>query len=333
MKAEAADFKVSVLVTFYNQEKYVDKALESIVSQETDFNVKIMVGDDGSSDRTRDIVNEWIVRYPGRIELYVMQRDSGPHTPGFRASRNRLELLKKVNTEYFIYLDGDDYFTSADKLQRQADILDKEENRDCIACGHNSYRLYTDGRKDPATDPGLPECKLTASEFWKKHYIHTDTLMIRSWIKDLIDYRLLENSFNDVMITYSAVQYGKIYYYPEYQSVYLQTNNGIWTGGDTVVNMIRVMMFYDIALMINPKMKYQSLCRFGFAWEELFKVKRSIDTLQLGAYINEAKEKGLRTALRWCSYQRLKVLGKMALHIEVLRVKCTAFFFRRFISL
>lgn len=329
MEAEKTDFKVSVLVTFYNQEKYVDKALGSIVSQVTDFNVKIIVGDDGSSDRTCDIVNSWISKYPGSIELYVMPRGEGPHTPGFRASRNRLELLKKVDTEYFIYLDGDDYFTSDSKLQRQADILDKEENRDCIACGHNSYRLYTDGRKEPATDPSLPECKITASEFWKKHYIHTDTLMIRSRIKDQIDHRLLENSFNDVMITYSAVQYGKIYYYPEYQSVYLQTNDGIWTGGNTVVNMIRVMMFYDLACKINPKMKYQSLCRFGFAWEELYKARRNISDSKLEPYIAEAGDKGFRTVLKWCGYPGMNMWGKMSLYLSVLKVKCSAFVLRR----
>ena len=97
--------KVSVLVTFYNQEKYVDKALESIISQKTDFGIKILVGDDGSSDKTCEEVEKWINRYPEMIELYIMERNEEKVVPGFRASRNRINLLSHVNTELFILME------------------------------------------------------------------------------------------------------------------------------------------------------------------------------------------------------------------------------------
>ena len=48
--------RVSVLITFYNQEQYVDQALQSVIAQKTDFGVKILVGDDGSSDQTQERV-------------------------------------------------------------------------------------------------------------------------------------------------------------------------------------------------------------------------------------------------------------------------------------
>ena len=79
---------VSVLVTFYNQEKYVDRALKSIIDQKTDFGVKILVGDDGSSDGTCAKVNKWIDNYPRIITLYVMNREPGKQISGFE----RLEI-------------------------------------------------------------------------------------------------------------------------------------------------------------------------------------------------------------------------------------------------
>lgn len=42
--------KLSILVTFYNQEEYVDRAMNSIFSQKTNFDYEIIIGDDGSSD-------------------------------------------------------------------------------------------------------------------------------------------------------------------------------------------------------------------------------------------------------------------------------------------
>ena len=51
--------KVSVCVVTYNQEKYVAQGLQSIVDQETDFDFEIIVGDDCSTDGTREILENF----------------------------------------------------------------------------------------------------------------------------------------------------------------------------------------------------------------------------------------------------------------------------------
>lgn len=57
--------KVSVLITFYNQEKYVDDAIKSVMDQKTDFPFLIIAGDDGSSDGTVSKIKEWEGKIPG----------------------------------------------------------------------------------------------------------------------------------------------------------------------------------------------------------------------------------------------------------------------------
>ncbi len=315
--------RVSVLVTFYNQEKYVDTALQSVFSQKTDFGVKVIVGDDGSSDRTCEIVNQWIERYPDNIELHIMERGEGKQIPGFRASRNRLNLLQYVDTDYFNFLDGDDYFTCNTKLQRQVEILDLADNSDCIACGHNVYRSYSDGRNIPATDPNLKEGKVSPEYFWSKAYIHTDSLMFRSSFIPEIKVKLLENSFNDTMITLSAVQHGMIYYIPEIWAIYLQTADGIWTSGNAVVNHVRNIIFYDLATKVNPKLKMHTICRFGYVWKGLFKLRKSIDPSSLTAYYNEAKDKGCKNAILWISYPDLNPFQKIGLLVKTFFIRCS----------
>lgn len=321
--------RVSVLVTFYNQEKYVDTALESIVSQKTDFGVKIIVGDDGSSDGTRDAVNRWIGRYPDRIELHVMPRGEGKQIPGFRASKLRLELLKYVDTDYFIYLDGDDYFCSDMKLQKQVDILDSKDNSDCIACGHNTCKLFKDGTRIPATDPSLAEGKIDSKEFWKIYYVHTDAILFRSSFIPHIEYDLIENSFNDTMITFSALLYGNIYYFPETWAVYFQTNDGIWTSGNEAVNFVRNMIFYDIALRIKPEYRMQTRCRFSFIWEGLFRIRKSIDADSLKPYYDEALDKNCKNAMLWSRYPELSVFRKCCLILKTIVIRCSVPFMRR----
>lgn len=57
--------KVSVCVMTYNQEKYIGQCLESLVTQETDFDFEIIVGDDFSTDGTRDVIQEYQKKVSG----------------------------------------------------------------------------------------------------------------------------------------------------------------------------------------------------------------------------------------------------------------------------
>lgn len=325
--------RVSVLVTFYNQEEFVDKALESILCQKTDFGIKILVGDDGSSDRTCEIVRDWINRYPEIIELYIMERDGEKVVPGFRASRNRLNLLSHVNTEYFIYLDGDDYFDYDMKLQRQVDILDKEENCDCIACGHNIIKQFSDGSRIPAMTITLEEGKICAKKYWKNMYFHTDTLLIRSSVIDKIDVDLLENNFNDNMITYSIIQFGSLYYLPENWAVYMQTGHGIWTEGKKVINSIRNIIICDLCLNINSSLKNQTKIRFCRDWINIYKLRHSINPDELVLLSNEAEKHGFKNSYRWIHYSELGFIEKMSLlfaFVSVLFIKTLSKVFKLF---
>ena len=313
--------RVSVLVTFYNQEKYVDQALQSIINQKTKFNVKILVGDDGSSDNTQERVRKWIKKYPNKINLYVMDRQPGEHISGFRASKNRLNLLNYVDTEYFIFLDGDDYFDYDGKLQKQVKILDNEANVDCIACGHNTDMLYPDGRRIPITSTKLREGKYGAKEYWDRIYFHTDTLLTRSSVIPTIDRKLVENNFNDNLITFALIQQGKLYFIPESWAVYLQTGDGIWTSGNAVVNNIRNMFLYDLCNQMNPDMKKQTSHRFSNTWMELLRLRKQINPAALEPFSTEAKDKNMKDSYNWINYKNLSLFNKQKLCLKAF-IKC-----------
>ncbi len=91
--------KVSIILTAFNEEKYIGKAIESILSQ-TFEDLELIVVNDGSTDGTPDIINGFDDE---RIKL-INQENSGPG-----ASRNR--ALKIAEGEYVMYLDGDDWYS------------------------------------------------------------------------------------------------------------------------------------------------------------------------------------------------------------------------------
>lgn len=109
--------KVSVCVVTYNQENYIRDCLESIVSQNTNFNFEVIVSDDCSTDRTAEIIQEYADKY-AFIRPILRRVNVG-------AGANYFNVHKLAIGEYVSHCDGDDLFLPG-KLQKQADLLDEK---------------------------------------------------------------------------------------------------------------------------------------------------------------------------------------------------------------
>jgi glycosyltransferase involved in cell wall biosynthesis len=126
---------VSVCVFTYNYEAFLAEAIESVLAQQTDFPVEIIIGDDCSSDNTRQIARQYASDYPGRFILSFNEENIG-------GTRNWLRTMKQCNGKYIALLDGDDYFTDTLKLQKQYDAL--EGNPEYVLCFHGVEEKYFD---------------------------------------------------------------------------------------------------------------------------------------------------------------------------------------------
>lgn len=118
---------VSVIVLTYNHESYISQALDSIFMQDVDFSYEVLVGNDASTDNTKEILQEYADRYPDRLRVFHRTQNLG-------ASRNAYELLLKTRGKYLAFCEGDDFWTDPNKLARQVDFL--ERNPSYIGCSH-----------------------------------------------------------------------------------------------------------------------------------------------------------------------------------------------------
>lgn len=130
--------KVSVIVLTYNHANYIRQTLDSIVSQKTNFKFEVLVGDDASTDETADIIREYHSNYPDLIVPILHKENLG----GF-GKNNTLDALSKAKGQYIAPMDGDDYWTDDNRLQKLVDFLDK--NPDFVACFHNAEVIFEDG--------------------------------------------------------------------------------------------------------------------------------------------------------------------------------------------
>lgn len=128
---------VSICSTTFNLEKYIAEALESWLGQETVFPYEIIISDDGSTDRTKEIIGQYVLKYPDKISLITNERNLGM-LPNF------IQSLKVAKGKYIAVCDGDDYWIHTDKLQRQVNFL--EMNPDFSACYTNSILVDKDSQ-------------------------------------------------------------------------------------------------------------------------------------------------------------------------------------------
>jgi glycosyltransferase involved in cell wall biosynthesis len=141
---------VSVLVVTYNHEKFVGQALQSVLSQRLPQPFEILISEDCSTDGTREIVRGFAKTHPHLIRLLLSERNLRSNevvARGFRAARGR----------YIAYLDGDDFWTSNDKLRMQITFLDAQP--DLTICFHNVQVVdeHSQSMGRLWTAPGQPE--------------------------------------------------------------------------------------------------------------------------------------------------------------------------------
>ena len=91
---------IAILMATYNGEKYLGEQIDSFLSQ-TSHQWHLFVHDDGSTDGTIVILNDYVSKYPEQITLLDYPPQGG-------ALQNFMSLLEKVEADYYMFSDQDD---------------------------------------------------------------------------------------------------------------------------------------------------------------------------------------------------------------------------------
>lgn len=129
---------VSISITTYEHVNYIGKCIEGVLKQKVNFPIEIIIGEDDSSDGTKEICESYQIRYPNLINLQLRSRSDVIKIGNRVTGRyNFIENLKLCKGKYIVCLDGDDYWTDENLLQNQFNFL--ESNADYNIVGYNAY--------------------------------------------------------------------------------------------------------------------------------------------------------------------------------------------------
>lgn len=110
---------LSVLVITYNQENYIKQTLDSIISQKHDFPYEIVIGEDCSTDNTRNIIKEYELQYPDIIKPIYNEHNLG-------LLKNFFNTLSHCSGKYIMECAGDDYWLPG-KVKKQISFMEKHK--------------------------------------------------------------------------------------------------------------------------------------------------------------------------------------------------------------
>ncbi len=166
---------VSVKMITYNHAPYISKAIECVLAQKTTFPFELVIGEDCSTDGTREIVLGYAVRYPDVIRLITSDRNVGMRANGKRTNR-------ACRGKYIAYCEGDDYWHRSDKLQAQVDYLEAHPECGLVHSDHDRCYIGWDVviKDFFRTTGNLPPDDFDIFKGWGGYHILTCTVMARN---------------------------------------------------------------------------------------------------------------------------------------------------------
>lgn len=232
---------VDVTIATYNHAKFIAQTIESVLSQKTNFEYRLIIGDDCSTDGTQEIIKSYAQQYPDRITTLLYSQHRGFKTE----ERVGIQILKLATSRYVALLDGDDYWSNPLKLQRQVDFL--ESHPECAICFHN-VKVIDESKDREAWNFNPPDQKEISSieDLLCENFLQTCSVMYRNGLIGTLPPWFHSCEMGDWLLHVMNAQHGSIGYLPEVMAVYRMHAGGTWTSADPARKYLEAIKAADL---------------------------------------------------------------------------------------
>lgn len=220
--------KLCILVPTFNHGKFITQMLDGALSQKTNFDFEIIIGDDASTDDNATIIKEYSDRFPDKIRAFLHPQNLGPKHPKELGGKNNVAFLfAQCTAEYIALCEGDDFWTDDLKLQKAFDFL--ENNQEYALCHHQLNIIYQDNSDihefNPKNQPDTSNLEdLLKDKSW---FLGTASTVFRNVFKQGMPDWWWKTASGDLGIFIEVAKYGKIKYFSEPMGCYRKHSGGM----------------------------------------------------------------------------------------------------------
>lgn len=217
--------KVSVLMITYNHERFIGQAIESVLAQKADFPIELVIGEDCSTDGTRQICEAFAASHPHRIRLLPSVRNLG-------LLANYMRTWEACQGDFIATIDGDDFWLVSDKLATQVNLLEADAR--FSMCFHNALLADECGQlTNEVNDSASVPREMSFREFIDNGlFMPTATVMFRGGLFRQLPEWLGNLPFEDWPTHVLHATRGPIGFVPQTMSAYRIHSQGAWSGLD-----------------------------------------------------------------------------------------------------
>ena len=245
----------------YGHEKFIEEAINSILIQEVDFDIELIISNDASLDSTDEIVKSIIQTHPrGHWIRYIK------HEANIGMMLNTQFVLEASEGEFIALCEGDDYWTDPLKLKKQIDFL--EANADYVMCFHRCQFLTLENGNNKFVDQELNMIDYEYNLYGLLYHwnIPTASIVFRNVFgidNNVFPQEFLNVRSGDIALASYLFQFGKFFLFKEVMSVYRVFGLGVSVSHkDLRMIHYRADLYYKINEYYNFKYEteiYQAL--------------------------------------------------------------------------
>lgn len=237
---------LSVFSWVFNHAEYIHQSIQSILNQETNFPVEIIIHDDASTDGTAEIILDYEKMYP-QLFRNILQKDN-QWSQGKCVVRPLFEMPRG---EFIALTHGDDYWTDSKKLETQFHYM--LENQDCVACFHQSRLVDENSNVLKDHLYAYDQTKYNMLEAFSKlrSRYSTSSLFVKNIFGQINMPEWFLKKPNDMAIEILLSQYGFFGHIDRNMSDYRKHGGGVWSKLSEEIKYFELM--YRFQLYIDDK--------------------------------------------------------------------------------
>ena len=256
----------------YNHEKTIRQCLEGFVNQKTDFPFIAVVHDDASTDHTADIIREYADKYPDIIKPIYEEKNLYSSAP--RGTIGKIMENSLKDCKYVAICEGDDYWISPDKLQRQVAFL--EQHPEYTMCCTDAVILTEQGEKSWSI--ASEDTDLTIENLIKRGglYFSTAGIVYKRDVKDNYPPYCSQCSVGDHPLQIMCGLKGKVRYFSEKMVAYRFAMGNSWSATRKKTDINKLLESWKTTIVMLEGLNEYS----NFQYERFFREGELLIILQ-----------------------------------------------------
>ena len=209
---------LTIFLVTYNHEKTIGDTFRGIINQKTKYSFVVKILEDHSTDRTLDVCQENIRKYPEIFQLFAQQKNT-------KGAHIRSALENEIQTPYFTIIEGDDYWINEKHIDNAISFLEHNREYNMYAC--NVFHSSDNEVKDSLEVQNLDKEKIGHNISLDNYiYLQTSGRVYRHIFN--INDMPINTIERDIYLYYLYLDKGKCFFDHNVSSVYRISSSGVW---------------------------------------------------------------------------------------------------------